>query len=139
MARDTIILVENDVAVRDVWAEFLAHEGYRLVLAGDLESGNTAIRTELAAQPNRLFAVVCADWMHGRGMNGPDLFLQRSVDLMVANVPFVLLVTFRRRGFIEYCESVGMRVLRCPCSLFALRDILIESPSAPPARSGAEL
>ena len=118
--RDTIVLVDDHSVTRGAWVDFLSKLGWRVVLATNIDSGHQAIKSELT----RLRVVICADWMGGYGMNGPDLFLQRSMDLSIEQVPFVLLVSYRAAGFVEYCEDQGMYVLRRPRTPNILRDYL---------------
>lgn len=118
--KDTIVLVESYPETSAIWAEFLSKLGWRVIVATNLDDGDTAIKSEI----ERLRLVLCADWMGGHGINGPDLYQQRMVDLDINQVPFVLLVTYRGHGFVEYVESLGMKVLRRPCSLQLLQKYL---------------
>ncbi len=121
MARDTILIVDDDSDLRQVIGLYLsAGLGWRVLEADGVESATDTLRVEIG----RVAVIISDDHMGGYGKNGADLFLQRSVELYIHRIPFVLLSGTDSQEFLETAESFGMIPARKPIKLDALGALL---------------
>lgn len=135
MERDTVLVVDDDPDLLEVLAECLhvMHE-WRVVKADGVESATVMLRAEI----NRIAVIICDDHMGGRGGNGVDFYFQRSLDLEMHGIPFVLMSGSLNREFQMTAMSFGMTPMPKPLPFGKMGEILRELIAAahPPTDRG---
>ncbi len=131
MARDTILVVDDDPDLRQVLMMYLGDTlGWRVLEADGVESATDVLRVEI----QRIAVIISDDRMGGYGRNGSDLFFQRSLDLHIHDIPFVLLSGTSEPQFLATAREFGMVPVRKPVRLNvlgALLDTLISTMPLP--------
>lgn len=135
MAKDTILVVDDVPELCDLIELYLTQVfGWRVLKANGIEEAMEVLRKEIG----RVAAVISDDKMGGVGKNGSDLYFQRSLDLEIHSIPFVLMSGTSDRGFVVTAESFGMHPIGKPFRLPALAEHLhglvpvpVRKPSVP--------
>jgi len=119
--RDTILVVDDVPELCELIQLYLVQVfGWRVLTANGVEAATEALRTEIS----RVAAVISDDKMGGFGKNGSDLYFQRSVDLEIHSIPFILMSGTSDANFIETAESFGMHPIGKPFRLPELAAFL---------------
>lgn len=112
----TILVVEDDTDIREVVAELLEAEGYRVAQAANGKEALDHLR-----QAEVLPCVVLLDLMMPV-MSGPELLEILAADPSLSNLPVVVVSAMADRG-----RAPGVkRFLRKPVSSEALREVVAE-------------
>ncbi len=119
--RDTILVVDDVPELCELIQLYLVQVfGWRVLTANGVEAATEALRTEIS----RVAAVISDDKMGGFGKNGSDLYFQRSVDLEIHSIPFILMSGTSDANFIETAKSFGMHPIGKPFRLPELAAFL---------------
>ena len=119
--RDTILVVDDVPELCELIQLYLVQVfGWRVLTANRVEAATEALRTEIS----RVAAVISDDKMGGFGKNGSDLYFQRSVDLEIHSIPFILMSGTSDANFIETAKSFGMHPIGKPFRLPELAAFL---------------
>ena len=111
-----VLLVDDDLAIRDAFRDTLADEGYETVEAAD---GEEALAFLHAHPPP---PVILLDW-NMAPMNGQQFMAERAKDPILSTIPVVLLTADARAP--EKSETQGfVGYLRKPIDLEALFAVL---------------
>lgn len=135
MKRDTILVVDDVPELCDMIELYLTQMfGWRVLKANGIEGATVVLRKEIG----RVAAVISDDKMGGVGKNGSDLYFQRSLDLEIHSIPFVLMSGTNDAHFIEIAKSFGMHPVGKPFRLPELAVLLhglvpvpVRKPSVP--------
>ncbi len=80
----TILIVEDDIQLQDIYKRKLTKEGYNVIVAGNAQDGLQAAKT---GNP----ALILLDLMLPGGQNGFDILEQIKRDQNLAKVPVIIL------------------------------------------------
>ncbi len=80
----TILIVEDDIQLQDIYKRKLTKEGYNVLLAGNAQDGLQAAKT---GSPS----LILLDLMLPGGQNGFDILEQIKRDQSMANIPVIIL------------------------------------------------
>ena len=126
--RDTILVVDDVPELCELIQLYLVQVfGWRVLTANGVEAATEALRTEIS----RVAAVISDDKMGGFGKNGSDLYFQRSVDLEIHSIPFILMSGTSDANFIETAKSFGMHPIGKPFRLPELAAFLHDFVQTP--------
>lgn len=119
--KDTILVVDDSPDVlRMLVQNFRNALGWRVFGADGVESATALMKRELP----RIALVISDDHMGGYGKNGADLFLQRSLDLELNRIPFILASGGNSAEFMAVAREFGMHPVRKPYSLDSLHELV---------------
>jgi DNA-binding NtrC family response regulator len=134
-----ILIVDDNELLRELLRDYFRQFGWEVLEADGLVSASKI----LGASATRIAIVLSDDAMGGEGLNGSDLFFQRSTDLEIHGIPFVLMTgALADLAFIKAAEEFGMKVLQKPFSLGRaadmVRSLVKQWPSQPSTPPGGE-
>jgi DNA-binding response OmpR family regulator len=116
-----VLVTEDNVALRQLMADVLTHEGYRVTEAGDaFEMRHAILQSETLPPCGEAFDLVVSDiFMPGKtGLD--ELFELRQTGL---ECPFLLVTSFPDVVAYEHVEKLDVQLLAKPFSLKEFRDV----------------
>ena len=122
----TILVIDDEVAVRSVLQDILHDEGYRVLLADHAEEGLAYLRTVLVE-------LVVSDVMLP-GMTGVELCAVLAANRRFAGIPLMLMSAAQMPGDLPTPPYAGF--LRKPFHLDELLQRIDDAVAAPQARRG---
>jgi CheY-like chemotaxis protein len=119
--RGTVLIIEDEAAVRDVLARLVERLGYTPVLASDGAAGMEVLRRGLPMARAVLVDVTMP------GMNGVEV--ARAISRTQPDVPVILMSGYSADEVtMRYGELPALALLQKPCTLAALRAVLHRAP-----------
>ena len=114
MQAPRVLVIYDDVAIREAVAEVLDREGYQILLSSD---GKQALKTINNSRPD----VIVLD-LKMPGMDGLEFF-QRFDPRLPANCPVIVLTAYADAGTVKACHDAGVGcLLEKPFRLRELRE-----------------
>ena len=118
--RNTILVVDDDEAVREMLSRMIATLGWYVLVANGVEQGLELLTAHL----HSIALVISDGHMGGYGKDGSDLYFFAKSDLEEAKIPFVLLSGNTDPAFLSETARVGMAVAQKPIRLGTLGILL---------------